>query len=298
MSYRGKLKRYWLILERLQQAPSMAEIIDHLNDHGFEMSQRTVERDLEELRDDFGVEVVYDRASNTYGISEELTLDLPGLMHMLERVQLLELVQEGKQGLRELHRYVHFEALGQLRGIQYLGPLLQAIRLRREVRILYRKFSDDRAKVHRMRPHQLREFHGRWYVLGPTTKHARPIALGLDRMEEVEVTAKRFKRKDGDLEALYDHSIGVDTSPNKPERVVLHFHPQQAPYVKALPLHRSQEILKDDGRGLTVSLHVMVNFELRQIILGHGSLVKVLEPRHLARDIRKAHQDAAAHYKK
>lgn len=297
MSYRGKLKRYWLILERLQHAPSMAEITDHLNDHGFEISQRTVERDIEELRDDFGVEVVYDRMDNTYTISEGLTRDLPGLMHMLERVQLLELVQEGRQGLRELHRYVHFEALGQLRGIQYLGPLLQAIRLKREVRITYRKFSDEKAKVHRMKPHQLREFHGRWYVLGPTTKHARPIALGLDRMEEVEVTAKRFKRKESDLDALYGHSIGVDTSPNKPERVVLHFQPQQAPYVKALPLHSSQQIEKEDARGLTVSLYVMVNFELRQIILGHGRLVKVLEPRHLAADIRAAHREAAAQYR-
>ncbi|HMN04140.1 MAG TPA: WYL domain-containing protein [Flavobacteriales bacterium] len=297
MSYRGKLKRYWLILKRLQQAPSMAEIIDHLNDHGFEISQRTVERDLEDLRDDFGVEVVYNRPGNSYGISEELTRDLPGLMHLLDRVQLLELVQGNTNGLRELHRFVHFEGLGQLRGIQHLEPLLQAIRLQREVRITYKKFSEDKAKVHRVKPHQLREFHGRWYVLGPTANHTRPIALGLDRMEEVEVTDKRFKRKENELDALYTHSIGVDTSPDKPEQVVLHFHPQQAPYVKALPLHPSQVPVKEDARGLTVSLHVMVNFELRQIILGHGRLVKVIAPKHLAANIRKAHREAAAQYK-
>lgn len=297
MSYRGKLKRYWLILERLQQAPSMAELVDHLNEHGFELSRRTVERDLEDLRDEFGVAATYDRPSNTYALPPEQDADMPGLMQLLERAQLLELVQDGG-GMGALNRYLHFEGLGLLRGIRHMPPLLRAIRMRREARITYRKFGDAQARVHRMRPHQLREFHGRWYVLGPTDKHERPIALGLDRMEQVEVTASRFKRTDNDLDALYEHSIGVDTSPGKPERVVLHFQPQQAPYVKALPMHASQQIMQEDANGLTLTLYVMVNFELQQIIMGHGTAVHVLEPAHLAKSMRKAHQDAAALYGK
>lgn len=296
MSYRGKLKRYLLILEQLQHAPSLVRIQAHLEDHGFALSTRTIERDLGDLRDEFGVEAVYDRPSNTYRIAEEQAPEVSGLLQLLERAQLLELVQHESAGMHQLHRHVRFEGLGQLRGIHHLAPLLRAIRERCEVQVTHRKFHDAESKTLRIRPHQLKESQGRWYVLGPTAKHGGPIALGLDRIQQVEVLRTRFTRNERELDARYDHVIGVDTSSGKPERIVLRFNAAQAPYLKALPLHSSQEVVQDDTDGLTIALFVMPNFELRQIILGLGAAVRVLEPTHLARDIRQAHKDAAAQY--
>jgi len=57
MSFQGKLKRYLLILERLQRPSSFSELHDHLYEHGFELSQRTLQRDINGLRDEFGIEV-------------------------------------------------------------------------------------------------------------------------------------------------------------------------------------------------------------------------------------------------
>lgn len=297
MSHRGKLKRYLLIVERLRHPPSFAELRDHLQEQGFELSQRTLQRDIGELRDEFGIEVAYDRTANNYAITSGHD-ELPGLLQLLERAQLLELVSDGGNGLRELHHYVRFEGLGRLQGIHHLAPLLRAIRERREVDVTYRKFYADTAKTFRMRPHQLKEYRGRWYVLGPTAKHAWPIALGLDRIEDVEVLGARFTRKDGDMAAMYDHAIGVDTAPGKPERIVLRFDAMQAPYVKALPLHPSQSVDQEDKDGATISLFVMPNMELRQLLMGWGASVKVLEPKHLAKEIRQAHKEAAAGYRK
>lgn len=298
MSHRGKLKRYLLILEQLQQRPSLARIRTQLEDHGFNLSKRTLERDLGDLRDEFGVEAVYDRASNSYSLSAEQAVEVPGLIQLLERAQLLELVQHPEPSIQELHRHIRFEGLGQLLGIHHLAPLLRAIRERRTVRVLHRKFHGPAAKRILLKPHQLKESQGRWYVLGPSAEHSNPIALGLDRIQQVEVLGTRFKRNEADVAALYDHVIGVDTSPGKPERVLLRFHPSQAPYVNALPLHSSQEVLLDDAAGLTIALFVMVNFELRRIILGMGASVQVLEPEHLAHTIQQAHQEASALYRK
>jgi len=217
MSQQGKLKRYLLILERLKHAPTLAELSEHLSDEGFELNYRTIQRDLAELRDEFGVDTVYDRSSNTYSITGDEE-DLPGLMQLLERAQLLELVRDGGQGLGELRRYIHFEELGRLRGIKHIAPLLRAIRERREVKVLYQKFYADTAKRFRIQPHLLKEYRGRWYVLGPSAEHVRPIALGLDRIKEITMLAKRFKRYDRKIAELYDQAIGVDTSPEVPER--------------------------------------------------------------------------------
>ncbi|MCL4281829.1 MAG: WYL domain-containing protein [Flavobacteriales bacterium] len=298
MSHRGKLKRYLLLLERLQHAPSLNDLLDHMQEHGFRLSSRTLQRDLNDLRDEFGAQVIYDRTTNTYAVAEDLVADMPGLLQLLERGQLLDLVHSGNKGMAELHRHVHFEGLGQLRGIQHLPPLLRAIRERRAVEVTYRKFHADKAKTYRLHPHLLKESQGRWHVLGPTTQHGHPIALGLDRIEGLQVLPTRFTRKEIELATLYDHTIGVDTSPGRPERIVLLFNATQAQYIEALPLHPSQQVEQKDKNGTVISLFVMPNFELRQIILSMGASVRVLEPMHLAKAIRQAHRDAAALYGK
>lgn len=297
MSQRGKFKRYLLILEHLRHSPSFKELHDNLEDHGFPLSQRTLQRDLNELRDEFGVETTYQRSTNTYHITGEAD-DLAGLMQLLERAQLLELVRDGGQGIRELEQYVRFEDLGRLRGIQHISPLLRAIRERREVKVEYRKFSADAAKTFRIQPHLLKEYRGRWYVLGPSIGHVRPIALGLDRIEGLAVLTKRFKRQDTRIADLYDQAIGVDTSPEVPERIVLRFNAMQARYVKALPIHASQQVEQEDVDGATISLYVMANFELRQIILSLGDAVRVLEPKYMAKQIKAEHLAAARQYEK
>ncbi len=297
MSQQGKLKRYLLILERLQHAPTLAELSEHLTDQGFELNKRTLQRDLAELRDEFGVETVYDRGNNTYSITGDEE-DLPGLMQLLERAQLLELVRDGRQGLGELRRCIHFEELGRLRGIKHIAPLLRAIREKREVKVQYRKFYADVAKDIRIQPHLLKEYRGRWYVLGPKHRACAPIALGLDRIEGLSVLTKRFNRHDGKIAELYDQAIGVDTSPEVPERIVLRFNAMQAPYAKALPLHPSQQVEEEDEDGATISLFVMANFELRQIILSLGNAVRVLEPKYLAKEIKQTHLEAARQYGK
>ena len=296
MSYQGKLKRYLLILEKLKSKPSFADLAERLEEEGFSMSPRTLQRDLEEIRVELGVEVAYDRPSNTYTVVGG-EADQDGIIRLLERAQLLELVHVGGKGITELDRYMRFEELGRLQGVQYLAPLLKACRERVEVNITYRKFQDERSKVYRMQPHLLKEFRGRWYVLGRTGKHPQPIALGVDRMEKVEPTRTKFKRTANEVADFYDHVIGVDASPGKAERIVLRFDPVQAKYIKSLPLHPTQQVEKEDKQGVTISLFVMPNIELQQQLMGWGASVQVLEPKALVKAIRQAHKAAAGRYK-
>jgi predicted DNA-binding transcriptional regulator YafY len=83
------------------------------------------------------------------------------------------------------------------------------------VKITHRKFQGDRSKEHLIRPHQLKEYRGRWYVLGRSTKHAGPIALGLDRIEKLEATRTKFTRNNDAVADFYETVIGVDTSPGE-----------------------------------------------------------------------------------
>ena len=77
---------------------------------------------------------------------------------------------------------------------------------------------------------------------------------------------------------LFENIIGLTYSDDEPEEVILSFTPLQGKYIKALPLHKSQEIIKETEKEVLVKLTVIPNFELEQKILMMGDSVKVIEP--------------------
>ena len=293
MSLQARLKRYLLVLERVKHAPTFAELRDHLKDHGFAVSVRTLQRDIEQIRVDLGLDIAYDRTTNTY-LLPEADDGRDTVLPLLERAVLGGLL--GAQGgtIRDAAPHVRLEHHGRLQGLRHWGVLLRAIRERREVKVTYRRFQKEQEQAIALRPYLLKEYRGRWYALGLADGYDKPISLGLDRMVALHVTARRFTATHrARVEAFYDPVIGVDATPGKAERIVLRFTPLQGKYVKALPLHPSQLVLQDDHQAVVVALHVMPNYELRQELLGLGSTVQVVEPKWLAAEIRAEHLKAA-----
>ncbi|MBS1504171.1 MAG: WYL domain-containing protein, partial [Bacteroidetes bacterium] len=101
-----------------------------------------------------------------------------------------------------------------------------------------------------------------------------------------------------DPEAYFKDCIGVNFMERVIERVVLSFSPNQGNYVKTQHLHRSQNIIKDEPDGLIVELNLIVNHELKMLILSFGDQVRVLEPVWLAEDIAKNCRNTARAYGK
>ena len=66
MSQQGTIKRYYLIIEKVKGKtfPSFLEIKECLSQEGFQISDRTVQRDFEQIRLEFGVEISYNRLKN------------------------------------------------------------------------------------------------------------------------------------------------------------------------------------------------------------------------------------------
>jgi len=54
-----------------------------------------------------------------------------------------------------------------------------------------------------------------------------------------------------------------------------------------LPLHTSQKVLIDNDTELRISITVIPNYELNQLILKHGDTVKVIEPEWLVDEIKE-----------
>jgi len=87
---------------------------------------------------------------------------------------------------------------------------------------------------------------------------------------------------------MFEKTIGLVYSLNTSQNVILSFTPTQGKYIKTLPLHTSQKVLVDNKAEFRISITVIPNYELTQLILKHGDTVKVIEPEWLVDEIKES----------
>src|SRR6476659_7787669 len=102
MSAQGTIKRYQLILEKLRynSYPSFEELRDFLHEQGFEISKRTLQRDIDAIRNEFSVSVLFERSRPGYYIDAN---DSPGYGKLLKLIRLQSEAQMVQQSLRDEH---------------------------------------------------------------------------------------------------------------------------------------------------------------------------------------------------
>ncbi|NLA24881.1 MAG: WYL domain-containing protein, partial [Bacteroidales bacterium] len=281
--------RYTLEIEKIKhgQFPSFQEIKDYLFEHGFEISDRTIQRDVEQIRFEFGVEIKYHRDKNGYYIDYENSFNIESFFRFLEIVNTAELLTESLLESIDSLKYISFDTSGGLKGIENLKPLLKAIKDNRKISFTHFNFHTERSRNYTLNPYLLKEYENRWYVVGIIVGFNEFRTFGLDRMENLEVKTQTFTPDNKlDPTELFYQTIGLVYSLNSVQNVVLSFTPSQGKYIKTLPLHASQQVLVDNENECRISIHVSPNYELKQQILKHGETVKVIEPQWLAEEIK------------
>lgn len=300
MSTHGTIRRYSLIIEKIgyKQFPSFQNIKDFLFDHGFEVSKRTVQRDIEQIRFEYGFEILYDRQRNGYYIDAASSLDPDAFLRFLEIVNTANLLIESLKESKDALNYISFESHGQLRGIEHLKKLLFAIKNHRVISFTHANFRSDVEKEHSMKPYLLKEYQNRWYLIGLVDGMTEFRTFGIDRITELSITEKTFKPDaKQDPSELFENTIGLTYNLSQIKDVVLSFTPTQGKYIKSLPLHKSQEVLIDNNEEFRVKLRIIPNLEFRQKILMHGRTVIVIEPVELRDEIKKTLQETLDNYK-
>ena len=301
MSKHGTIRRYSLIIEKTGSGlyPDFRTLKEYLQDHGFEISDRTLQRDIEQIRVEFGTEILYDRSRNGYFIDRERSIRTESFLRFLEIVTTAELLVESLKDSKEALDHLSFEAQGSLKGIENLRSLLFAVRHQRIIRFSHENFQTGEVHRFSIKPVLLKEYQNRWYVIGLVIDQGdQQLTFGIDRISDLEITNSTFPRSPGlDPERPFRNIIGLTYSDEEPVEIVLAFTPLQGKYVKALPMHPSQHILSDTDEALRLRLKLVPNYEFRQQILKMGDAVQVLEPPALVTEIREVLENALSRYR-
>ncbi|WP_452232067.1 helix-turn-helix transcriptional regulator [Lacinutrix sp. MEBiC02595] len=290
MSVQGKIKRYSLIIEKIKNGrdTSFEAIKNFLFDNGFEHSKRTIQRDFDDLRNEFGVEVLYDSSRNNYYIDYDNSPNFESFVRFLELVNTADLLKESFKTKSTSLEHIVFDNSEGLQGIQYLELFLTAIKQHREISFTHYNFQKNTTTKRLLKPYLLKEYANRWYIIGEQEGEKEFRNFGMDRVSNVQLTENTFEpNTDVNINYLYHDVIGMVYSENTKQRVVLSFTPEQGQYVKTLPLHHSQQILLDTDVAFQISLDIIPNRSLVERILMYGSSVKVMEPITLVDEIKE-----------
>ena len=213
---------------------------------------------------------------------------------IIDRVNISSDVQDEAIG-----KYVQFQANPYFKGNQYLSQLLEAIKARKQVEFSYSNFQKQETKTYQLHPYLLKEYAGRWYLIGFSEKRNNYLTFGLDRFESMKILNQGFELdKKFDSDNFFKHSLGITVFDDEPQEIILKLSPVEGKYLKSLPLHPSQKILVDNDNECRISLFLIVTQELIMKILSLGIGVEVIQPESLRKEITAIFSKSLAQYKK
>ena len=281
-----------------------------------EVSTKSIQRDLEFMRDRLDLPLKYDPLKRGYHYTAEVT-SFP-TMHITEG-ELVALVIAEK-------------ALEQYRGTQFEKPLLSAIRKieqslpdtislnladiehtisfrtraepilnleifdalakatasRRQLQLTYRKAGNRERETRLVDPYHLANINGEWYLFA--FDHARKDIRTFvpARVSAVKQTGKTFPRPQKfSLEKRLRDSFGVHSGDGQFD-VLLRFNARVADYVREKKWHESQQLRELKNGGVELSMKLSSLIEIERWVLSWGGDVEVLKPRELIATVREA----------
>ena len=299
MSKRESISRYNLIIKKIRKHPAtFQEVADYLSleseiqEYNFNVSKRTFQRDLEDIRSIYNIDIQYDFSRKVYFID---FYEQPEVNNrILEAFDTFNALNISDR----LSDHIHFEKR-RPQGTENLYGLLHAIKNQVQIMFTYQKYWGDELPQRVAEPYALKEFKNRWYILANDLKDNQVKSFALDRLSDLEITKKRFQfPKNFNVNEHYKYCFGI-ISPNglQPDEIILSFNSFQGKYIKSLPLHESQETLKDNEDELLIRLTLFLTYDFIMELLSFGENMKVLQPKSLADEIETAHYNAFKRYK-
>ncbi|HML57663.1 MAG TPA: WYL domain-containing protein [Ferruginibacter sp.] len=255
-------------------------------------SKRTLQRDIKEIRNVFGIDIEYSKSQKGYFISqnENENMNFQRMMEAFDMFNSLNLAQD-------LTPFIHLEKR-RPQGTENLYGLLHAIKNRLQIKFTYQKFWEEELSQRFVEPYALKEFKNRWYIMAKDSKDNHIKSFALDRLTNLEITNQTYQYPDNySIEQSYRYCFGI-IIPNdeEPQDIILSFDPFQGKYIKTLPLHDTQQVLVDNDEEMKIKLKLCLTHDLVMELLSFGDNMKVIEPKSLADQIKQAHEKAYRQY--
>lgn len=145
--------------------------------------------------------------------------------------------------------------------------------------------SKEAPSKRRIDPYHGVRFEGDWYVIAYCHRRKEMRTFSLARISEATLCKESFTIPDDfDFQAISASHFGVHWS-DEETLVRIRFSKEVAPYIKERVWHQSQQLLDGEGGSVVLEMTVSHLFELKKWLLSWGKEAVVLEPGELVEEI-------------
>ncbi|MDE6648408.1 MAG: WYL domain-containing protein [Muribaculaceae bacterium] len=278
---KDKISRYLWIVDTILKYKKISKT--HLNDlwmqsnfsEGNPMADRTFYKYRRAIEETFGIDIVCD-SDGSYSI------DSNGSQSVKQFTDLTLNNSVAIKTIRKLGSYadrVGMEDVPSAR--EYLPLVAEAMHENLNIVFTYSGFSRTRPEVGILfSPYFLKLYKQRWYMFG--AKDGRDLrTYALDRVTEMELTTEKFTMPAGiSIDKFFGNIVGVTTSKASVRDVIIQTTLTRAKYLRALPLHHSQQEEAHDFYSI-FKYKLKINYELISELMAMGPDVTVIAPREL-----------------
>ncbi len=175
---------------------------------------------------------------------------------------------------------IQFETNPQVRGMEYLPVLYEAIAGQKALMVQYRPFGRPEPLVFVFHPYLLKEYRNRWFVFGWHQAEATIWNLPLDRIEAVTPSITPYRNNtDWDVAAHFRDIVGVTRYAHKVvQDVQFEAFGACSDYIETKPIHHTQKVVSRTDNSVIFSLRVIPNPELEAELCRWGKHVQLKSP--------------------
>jgi predicted DNA-binding transcriptional regulator YafY len=296
------------------------------NELSINVTQRTLENDLRDMQEDpplgCNAPISIDTKNKAYQYTEPFSLRAFGLneehinallfysktLHQYHKYKIFNNIANAIERvldnfkinpeLKQLFKsriIIQAEKTLPIQGHEFIPIITQALEESKKLSFNYGGFS-KKIKPRKLAPCLLKEDKHMWYILGIPEGYNSPRTFALDRISSLKILEEKFEPINFNPDEYFKYSFGVTVKGFKPIKVILSFSPYQGNYLKALPIHETQEIIVDDKKELRISVLVKPSYEFYSKILSYGDNVRVISPKSVVNEIKRQIQEAYQRY--
>lgn len=283
-----------------------------------EVSVKSIQRDLDFMRDRLELPLEYDAIRHGYHYTE--TVSAFPTMQITEGELFALLVAEKALAqyrgtrferrlrsafqkiadglpssvsfnLSEMDQAISFRTTAEpILNLEIFDALAQAVAEHKQLRLAYRKPGATRAEERIVDPCHLANINGEWFLFAycHLRQDLRTFAPG--RIESAVATGKKFTPPRGfSVAAHLQNSFGVHSGPGT-SHVVIRFDALAAEYIREKKWHASQQLIEQPDGGVELRLQLSSLVEVQRWVLGWGGRAVVLDPPEFVVSVRQAAQ--------
>ena len=262
---------------------------------GVEMTRHTFIRHKKAIEETFGIDIECDRKTNRYFINNPRALRDNSIQQWMLSTLIVSNIVGESLSLQDSILLENIPVESSL-----LETMISAMKQKRRIAFSYQKYNDPQPTERLVTPCCIKLFHQRWYVIDYNQQSSRILfkPYAFDRISKLRLTDQSFELpSDFCADDIFADSFGIFIGDvERPQRIVIRAFAYERYYIRDLPLHHSQEVLKEGDNYTDYQYFIRPSKDFIAELLSKGDRIEILSPDSFRKKICEEHLKAVKRY--